>query len=454
MNLVLLYLKEKSCLTLIAWKDKKGRKPLVLRGARQVGKTSVVKHFASAQFKNCVYLNLEQTQDREMFKNIGSVREFEQTVEVVRKQTMRDGETLLFLDEIQNAPALISLLRFFYEERPGLHVIAAGSLLEVQIAKLGLAMPVGRVEYAYLYPLTFFEFLDAKGEHKLRAFLDGVNVNDPLPPSLHARALQLFYEYALIGGLPEAVSLAVEGAGQTALDTLSSSLLTAYAEDIYKYASAAEVKYLQHVLEQAPYFAGERITYENFGGSAYRSREMGQAFAVLERTMLVQQIEATKSVDLPLVGQKKRAKKILFLDVGLVNFKNNIQSSYLHLKDLNSLYRGKIAEQLVGQSLRAHSEHRTDPIYYWAKEKPLGAAEIDFCVSRQGRLVGIEVKSGESNRLKSLVSFAAAADLACLMRVWSGALKKETVSSAGKTYPLLSVPFYLVDRMLDFASHD
>jgi len=250
------------------------------------------------------------------------------------------------------------------------------------------------------------------------------------------------------------VSLAVEGAGQTALDTLSSSLLTAYAEDIYKYASAAEVKYLQHVLEQAPYFAGERITYENFGGSAYRSREMGQAFAVLERTMLVQQIEATKSVDLPLVGQKKRAKKILFLDVGLVNFKNNIQSSYLHLKDLNSLYRGKIAEQLVGQSLRAHSEHRTDPIYYWAKEKPLGAAEIDFCVSHQGRLVGIEVKSGESNRLKSLVSFAAAADLACLMRVWSGALKKETVSSAGKTYPLLSVPFYLVDRMLDFASHD
>jgi uncharacterized protein len=435
------------------WRLKNGRKPLVLRGARQVGKTYAVLLFAKRHFENLVHINLEKAEHYELFKETDTVAEFEKITDVIFKKKIISGETLVFIDEIQNTPNLIALLRFFYEERPDLHVIAAGSLLEVKIKNEGLSMPVGRVEYAYVYPLTFFEFLGAIGESRLLDFLKKITLQESISDAIHRRALKLFYNYTLTGGMPEIVSLYVQNSSQEEMNSAYSSLLTAYGEDIYKYSSSAHVKYLRHVLEQAPYSAGERITYEKFGGSGYRSREMSEAFAVLEGTMIVRQVNATKSINLPLIGQKKRAKKLLYLDSGFVNFKNNIQSEYIKLSDLNDLYRGKIAEQIVGQNIIAGGLHFEQDLYYWAKEKPQASAEVDFCVAYHGKIIGIEVKSGHSARLKSLLNFAQSVESGKLIRIYSGPMKNDVISGAGKQYQLISLPFYLVNRIFDFVGN-
>ena len=432
------------------WRVKYGRKPLILRGARQVGKTTAVSFFAEQHFEDFLHINLEKGEHYELFKETNTIAEFEKIADVVFGKKIIPGKTLVFIDEIQNTPNLVALLRFFYEERPTVHVIAAGSLLEVNIQKGGLSLPVGRVEYMYVYPLTFFEFLDALGEDRLLHFLRHVSLTESIPPGIHRRALELFFEYTVVGGMPEIVSLFIRGRSQEEMNVAYSSLLTAYAEDIYKYASSAEMKYLRHVLEQAPSFAGERITYEKFGWSIYRSREMSAAFDVLEQTMIVRQVHATKSSGMPIVGEKKRAKKLLYLDSGLVSFKNNIQAEYISMSDLNDLYRGKIAEQIVGQNIIAGGMHSEQEVFYWAKEKPNGQAEVDFCVAYQGKMIGIEVKSGHSGRLKSLVSFAHSVPESRLIRIYSGPMKTETLSFSGKEYPLISLPFYLVNRVFDF----
>jgi hypothetical protein len=310
-------------------------------------------------------------------------------------------------------------------------------------------MPVGRVEYAYVHPLTFFEFLEAVGEDRLLGSLREISIADPLPATLHARAMRLFQDYTLVGGMPEAVALYAQKRPQKEINSLYSSLLTAYADDAYKYATRAEAGYIRHVIERSPFAVGERITYEKFGGSAFRSREMSAAFATLGKTMLIRQAEATDSAQLPLIGRGKRAKKLLFLDSGFVNFRNNLQSEYIRLRDLGALYRGKIAEQIVGQNILATGEHAPQPLYYWAREKPSGSAEVDFCLAHEGRILGVEVKSGHSARLKSLLSLGRAAADSRLVRIYGGELKKELISEGREKFPVLSLPFYLVNRLFD-----
>lgn len=432
------------------WKLKKTRKPLVLRGARQVGKTHAVKLFAQNNFTNFIYINLDRSEDRQIFGRIDSLSDFIKTVEVTLHQKLTPGDTLLFIDEIQNSPKLIELLRFFYEELPGLHVIVAGSLLEAVIEKSGLAMPVGRVEYAYMHPLTFFEFLEAGKNDELLKFLQELNPDDQIPLSIHELAKKLFHEYSLIGGMPEVVAAYYNKTQQVEINNIYSSLLTAYVDDVFKYSSSADVKYVQHIIEQAPYFAGEKITYEKFGNSSFRSREMSNAFSLVEKTMLTKQLLATSSLDVPVIAQSRWAKKLLFLDIGFINFKNNIQSQFIRLADLNGVYRGKVAEQIVGQNLLANNINIESPLYYWTRSQHGRSAEVDFCFLSKGKIVGVEVKSGNSVRLQSLFSFGDVVNNSLLIRVYDGQLKRDEFLFDGKKYKVLSLPLYLTNRIIDF----
>ena len=165
--------------------------------------------------------------------------------------------------------------------------------------------------------------------------------------------------------------------------------------------------------------------------------------------MLLYQVQATKSEELPLIPQRKRPKKLIFLDVGLVNYQMNIQQEFLNLKDLNDFYRGKIAEQVVGQNLLAQFSNVPAQIFYWAKEKAEGSAEVDFCLVLKGRILGIEVKTGTTGRLKSLFSFARKVKDRDLIRIYSGNLRKEEVNFEGKRFKLTSIPFYLIPRLLE-----
>jgi len=434
---------------LIEWKDRKGRKPLVLRGARQVGKTSAILMFARRYFENVIYLNMEKVEHQRLFRGEISLADFEKIIKIEFRQNIIPEKTIIFIDEIQNSVGLIKLLRFFYEERPELHIISAGSLLQAKIEKEGLSLPVGRVENAYIYPLDFFEYLDAKGETELLNFLKTLSFEENIPQGIHRKALNLFYEYTMIGGMPEVVKTFLEGGNIEHLNNIYSSLLTGYAEDVYKYSSLANAKYLTFVIETAPLYAGTNISYEKFGGSNFRSREMNRAFDLLEKIMLVYQVKATKSTDIPLVPQRKRPKKLLFLDVGLVNYQMGIQEKFLALENLNDFYRGRIAEQIVGQNILAQYINQSPNIFYWAKEKPKGSAEVDFCFNKDGFITGIEVKSGSSNRLRSLKSFGTLARNPCLVRVYSGAPEKGNIKINNENIPLTSLPFYLVPRILD-----
>jgi len=433
---------------LIKWKDQPDRKPLVIRGARQVGKTSIVIMFAKDHFKNLIHINLEKTEHLRLFKKELSLKEFLTVLQIEFKQEIIPQETLIFIDEIQNSPSLIALLRFFYEERPDIPVIAAGSLLEAKIHKEGLSFPVGRVEFCYLYPLDFFEFLNAKGQKELLTLLEKADFTTPPATTIHELAEREFSEYAMIGGMPGILKEYLVNQDINKLRPIYASLLTAYTEDVNKYAPQAEAKYLSHIIDTAPLFAGNTFTYEKFGGSNFRSREMSKAFSLLEKVMLLSQIRATSSCQAPLVPKEKRPKKLIYLDVGLVNYRMNILNDYLRPFELDGFYQGRIAEQLVGQNLLASYLNSPPSLLYWARERKEGSAEVDFCLNFGSTLLGLEVKAGKTGRLKSLLIFGENTQHPVLVRFYSGELKRESASFHGKTYSILSIPFYLLPRYL------
>ena len=429
------------------WKEKIGRKPLVLRGARQVGKTSVALIFGEKYFKDTVYINLDSLEHLRIFNKEMSVDEFSMAVKLHLQKELIAGETLLFIDEIQNSALMIKLLRGLYEKLPRLHVIAAGSLLEAVIGKEGYSFPVGRVEFAYMRPLDYFEFLSAIGKNALLVELKRSPLNAPLPLVLHDEALKYFYKYTIVGGMPEAVACFAQKEDTSGLKSIFSSLMTGYTEDTRKYSSTANSKYISFIIDNAPLFAGCTVSYDKFAGSAYRSREMSQGFSSLEKVMLLQQARATDSLELPLTQKEKRPKKIIFLDTGLVNYRMGVSGEYSEFNDLSDLYQGRIAEQITGQALLSLDDFEQSRLNYWARDRKEGSAEVDFCFAQENGIIGIEVKKSAAGSLRSLAVFALNVKNPRLVRVYSGSLRIEEFASTGKKFRLVSAPFYLLPRI-------
>lgn len=427
-----------------SWKNNPRRKPLVIRGARQVGKTSVVKKFAKENYTNFIYINLDEKSQLKTFEPVETLEQFATTLSLIYGADIKQPNTMIFIDEIQNLPNLIHLLRFFYEEMPQLPVVCAGSLLETRIQKEGFAMPVGRVEYGYMYPLTFFEFLDALGKQELKDYLENVNLQNPHPiqENIHKTALNLFKTYTMLGGMPEVVYTYVQTQNLEECKKILRNISTAYSEDIYKYATSQNAKYLSHILDVGPIYAGSIFKYEGFGNSNFKSREMAYAFDTLEKAMILNQIKSTNSTTLPLVAKEKRAKKLIWLDAGFVNITANSYAEYANIKDLSSLYQGKIAEQIVGQNILASGNmYEQASLYYWSKDKTQGSAEVDFCFQVKNKAVGLEVKSGTTNKSKSLKSFGDSFKGAVLVMV--------SEENLGLHKGVLNLPFYLINRVFD-----
>lgn len=436
--------------SLIKWKNQRvpKRKPLILKGARQVGKTFLVEYFGKKYFEHFISLNLENPDHLRHFRLPLSLSQFERILDIEYGRTLIDGKTLLFFDEIQNSPALLNLLRFLYEERPNIHVIASGSLFEVTIRNEGLAVPVGRVEYRSLYPLDFFEFLDAIGEVRMLQALKTMGKNDALPPSIHDHANELFARYMIIGGMPEIVAAHVSARSFLAVRELSSSLLGAFADDVYKYASHANARYIQHLIDRVPFYAGTTTSYEKLGEGSYHSREISRACDILEHARVMTAIPATTSRMLPLIAKLKMPKKYLFIDTGLVAYRSDIQDDMPARSLLLDSFRGRFAEQVVGQHLLMFVGD--NQLFYWTRKKTEGRAEIDFCFAHKGRAIGVEVKSGKPRTLRSLLSFADLVPESRLVRISTAPLLEEMVSYQSKTYQLLSLPFYLLPRLDEF----
>ena len=433
------------------WRHSPYRKPLVLRGARQTGKTTLIKKFGKT-FDCFIYLNLEVEQDQKLFDNTLPVQELIQYI-CLEKGVQRQGETLLFLDEIQYSPRAVTLMRYFYEELPDLFVISAGSLLEIMMEKRKISFPVGRVEYLYLFPMCFEEFLLAMGEQAALHYYQ----ETPVPALAHDKLTKLFRLYSFIGGMPEAVSRYAETKDLSLLSPVYANLLTAYKDDVSKYASTShESDVIRHVIETAPKESGNRITFEKFGNSGYRSLDVGNSMRKLERAMLLYLRYPVTQYGLPLYPDKKLHPRLQMLDSGLINYSLGIQTMYFQDIRLSDVYRGVLAEQMVLQELLCQSNRELRIPTFWVREKKQSNAEVDFVYSWQGHLLPVEVKSGKDGSLKSLHQFIENCEEPLAIRLYDQPFSvSETRTSAaagsiGRSYRLLNLPLYCAGKISEY----
>ncbi|OQY04019.1 MAG: AAA family ATPase [Bacteroidetes bacterium 4572_117] len=427
------------------WASKSDRKPLVLRGARQVGKTTIVKMFAR-QFKQYIYLNLEIDVDRELFETGNS---FDLIIESLFFYTKkkRNVETLLFIDEIQNSPRAVSLLRYFYELANDIYVIAAGSLLETLIDK-NISFPVGRTEYMILRPFSFNEFLEATNENSFLAAINKV----PIPEYAISGILKTFRRYTLIGGMPEVLQIYVKTKSINATKPIFENLIISYLDDVEKYASKNRLALIiRHVIRNSFTEAGNRITFTGFGASNYKSQDIADAFFLLEKTFLLKLVYPTTSVKIPLQTSLRKSPKLQILDTGLVNYFAGLQEELFGTKELSEAHEGKIVEHIVFQELLAASDSALQEFHFWVREKKQSNAEVDFVFPYKGLLIPIEVKSGATGRLRSLHQFIDRSPHVYAVRFYSGKVQINSLKTiAGKEFYLLNLPYFLAGKLNEY----
>lgn len=428
------------------WKNSKNRRPLIIRGARQVGKTVAVELFGKT-FDNIISLNLERDSDKNIFENATSVEMVCRGIELSKGKNPLSPNTLLFIDEIQNSGRAIELLRFFYEDYPQIYVVCAGSLLEAIMKKEGFSFPVGRVEFLYMFPLTFDEYLKAFGKDKMLEELCKVTLEHPPSKTLHQMAAELFNEYCFVGGMPAVVSDFLEKKSYISIADIKESIITALKDDVAKYSRMAESKYLRHIIEYAPFSVGCRIKYDKFGNSLYRSREIKHAFEMTEYAMIVQRVYGSTATEPPIQPNFGVSPKIVYLDSGLVVHKLGLTFEASSTSDLNSIFRGNFSEQVVGQSLLSENMKRNNILCFWYRNTKGSTAETDYSYLHNNAVVPIEVKSGTAGSLKSLHQFMRAGSKKCAVRIYSGGLQKDKVSMGGVNFDLISIPFYLQWRL-------
>lgn len=425
---------------LMRWKDSINRKPLVLRGARQVGKTFVVNRFA-ANFEHFIDVNLERPKERALFTNINGGHDLVERILLYKGRHVDLNSTLLFIDEIQHSSEAVQSIRFLHEDVSQLHVVAAGSLLEVFSKKEGFSFPVGRVKNLFMYPVTFMEYLETKNPPLADKLLNMDALEDA---SLHALLLDAFNTYAFVGGMPEALSVFADTGSYSVLREIYDAIFMGYVEDVEKYSNLAKAKYLTHAIDQAPLYAGERITYEKFGESFFRSREMKEAFDVLERALIIHRATPSISSRLPVIEKPRKSPKLFFLDVGLVNYRAGFREFFAR-QSLDAVYQGRISEQISAQEILARTFERPS-LHFWIREK--GTAETDFLYTFKNMVIPIEVKSGKTGKLRSLHLFMESSPHTYGIRVYSGRLQVDKVKlPSGKTYHLCSMPYYLLSRL-------
>lgn len=428
---------------LAAWKLSNNRKPLVLRGARQVGKTTAIKLFAES-FDQFVYLNLEKTDDAKAFRDFNDIEKLTEALFFLKNKDRSIQNTLIFIDEIQEEPKAIAQLRYFYEQMPDLYVIAAGSLLETVLDE-SVNMPVGRVEYKVIRPAAFNEFLVAMEETAVEKEFERVPIND----FAHDKILGLFHTYALIGGMPEVVNHYSENRDLSALTRIYESLIVSYINDVEKYArNSTLTQVIRHCIRASYLEASSRIKLQGFGNSNYGYREVGEALRTMEKAMLVHLVYPTVHTELPIIPNLKKSPRLHVLDTGLLNHFAGLQKSVLGSTDLQAVYKGKIAEHIVGQEILASRFEVLRGLSFWIRDRADSGAEVDYVIQFEDKLIPVEVKSGATGTLRSLHFFMDHVNHTFAVRCYGGPLRIDKVQTLNKKeYLLLNLPYYLAFKI-------
>lgn len=423
------------------WKTSSNRTPLLIRGARQVGKTWLVRE-AGKFFPSFVEINLEADPEyREPFKDFfGKPKELLSTLELMLGRKIVAGETLLFLDEIQYSKEALLALRYFKEKIPLLHVIACGSLLEFTIKEL--SFPVGRIDFFYLFPLSFEEYLLARQREDLAEAIDHADVGRPIPKAVHDLLLEEVGIYTLIGGMPEVVGAYVQTKDIDECAKIQQRLIGTFREDFYKYAARAKVENLRRVFEGIPRLLGQKFKYARIDPEM-RPRETAPALQLLVEAGLVYKTFHTSAHGVPLGSQIRETKfKAFFLDVGLAIKLLGLNYAQLFLERKTLLSnRGAIAEQFVAQELLAHTPQNDQPqLYYWHREAKSSTAEVDFILAKGDLIIPIEVKSALGSKTKSLNLFVRE-------RKEIAYALKFSMENFSQKERLKTIPFYAVGKI-------
>jgi len=435
---------------LIDWKQRTNRKPLVIRGARQVGKTWAIENFAKKHFDNYLKINLEEQKGLWKIFNNKDTHSILDELSVFFNITITPGKTLLFFDEIQAVPEAIVNLRYFYEQNPGLHIIAAGSLLDHTLNEMKSSMPVGRIEFSSMFPLSFTEFLNAFGEHRLLDYLQNFTFDKPFSELIHSKALEYLRLYYFIGGMPEAVASYLDAKNLIDTGRVHGSIVNTLRYDFGKYGTRKEQQILQDVMDFSANNVGRRFKYISVNANL-RSEEIKSAFQKLSLSRIIYLIHRTQAGGVPLAAQIKPTNyKPLFMDIGLVNHIGNIQ--LVALDNLITINEGALAEQFIGQELLTLSDPYLDPaLFYWSREAKNSNAELDYLIQHNNQIFPVEVKAGKSGTLKSLHVFLHEKNIKTGIRFNTDVPSYAQLSTKVRTknsdteieYRLVSLPLYM-----------
>ncbi len=437
------------------WHQKSHRKPLVLRGARQVGKSTLVRQFAQAASLHLCEINLERHMDLDaVFKTLDLaviIRELESIIGAV----IRQPGSLLFLDEIQATPHALQALRYFYEDTPDIPVIAAGSLLEFTLASHTFSMPVGRIEYYHLGPITFKEFLQAT-EPYLANLISEYRVGDTIPAQAHKNLLAKQREYLFTGGMPEAVHVYTETGAVTEVSAIHRSIAETYQDDFSKYAQRKELALMQRIFRIIPAIIGQKVKYSNLSRD-HRAKDVRAIIDLLAKALVCHQVFHSDCSGVPLYADiNENIYKLLGMDVGIVNHLCGIDIRAIGaLSDQELVNKGAVAEQFIGQHLM-RLQNEQPRLCYWLREGKSANAEVDYIISRGMRIIPVEVKAGKSGSLKSLQQIMLHKHLNFAIRFDTNPPSLQEVRHATSSpqgtrpviFSLLSLPLYLVEECL------
>ncbi|MBS4164570.1 Uncharacterized protein PRO82_001900 [Candidatus Protochlamydia amoebophila] len=418
------------------WKQSERRKPLVLNGARQVGKTFSLKHFGKTSYKKIAYLNFEK--DEKLTQYFEGTLDPKQLIKILSIHTEVEIEphhTLLFLDEVQECPKALNSLKYFCEEANDYHVVAAGSLLGVKTAG-EKGFPVGKVNFLHMYPLTFFEFLSAVGQDKIRLFLEKCHAFEPIPNPIHEKLIQLLKFYFFIGGMPEAVAEYAKNEKLNVVREIQLEILDAYEIDFVKHVPPYEIMKITTVWKQIH----RQLAKENkkfiFAAirKSARGRDYEEAIQWLSDAGLIHKSYLVETPKFPLSAYaNNNIFKIFLADVGLLGAQSNLSPRIIIDGDLLfTEFKGALTENYVVQELIA-TKHKKP--YYWTSE---GTAEIDFLFEEDHEIYPLEVKAGISQKKKSLLVYNQKYAPSKLIRATTMNLKHD-----GDIY---NYPLYLISR--------
>lgn len=442
------------------WKTRDGRKPLVIRGARQVGKSHLVRDFAKQEFDTFAEINLDEDLSVVPYFDNADPLETLRLLELHFERALEPGKTLLFLDEIQAAPQLLAKLRYFYEKLPGLHVIAAGSLLDFTLEEHDFSMPVGRIEYLHLGPMKFSEFLLATGHEKLSAFIHAFKIGDVIPAPLHDKLSALLLSYIVVGGMPESVAAFAKNKSYRDCDLIKHSLLSTYKDDFRKYGKKVNIQRVLTVYEALPKLVGRKVKYVNISRDI-RASELSKALRMLSLARVCHLVHHASCNGIPLGAEMDASTfKPLFLDVGLL-----LSACGLSMTDIPSaeelmlVNSGQLCEQFVGQHLLYRQPpHKQPELHYWLREKPSSNAEVDYVIAQGQRIIPVEVKAGKTGNLRSLHQFTIEKNIPFAIKISSeppSLVKASGKMPDGRSYAsqILNLPFYLSEK-LDYTHAD